>query len=381
MELRDRPARTRIEYPEQLAEEHALVLRAHPGLVERPLATIYFGGGTPSVLSPAAVGDLIRCVRARHGDSAAEITLEANPENLTRARCDAWREAGINRLSIGVQSFHERDLKRLERLHDIETIYRAVENARETGFNNLSIDLMFGLPDQTLDEWQDNLRRAAALQPEHLSFYGLTIHENTPFFDENRARRLALPGESIEAEMYLWGSSFLREHGYEHYEISNFARPERRSAHNQRYWLGEDVVGLGPGAHSLLDNQRWQNAENLDDWLRAICKRQLARSEPHLLGREEEIEETVFRRMRTAGGFSREGNNPADRLFFDWLQTPTGRAAAAQSWIDEDETSARLTTEGWLVSDALLLNMVKNIHHEERPGKKAGYATKCKSNS
>lgn len=365
MELRDRPARTRLDYPQKLGTEYGLLLAEHPELAERPPASIYFGGGTPSVLSPAAVCDLIAAIRVPHPASKPEVTLEANPENLTPARCEAWRATGVTRLSIGAQSFQERDLRRLERLHDAETIRRAVANARAAGIDNLSIDLMFGLPQQTLEEWMENLREAVALAPQHLSFYGLTIHEHTPFWEERKAGKLVLPGEEIEAEMYLRGAEYLVAHGFEHYEISNFAQPGWRSVHNQRYWRAEDVVGIGPGAHSCLGVMRWRNNDDLDAWEQAIAAQRLPRTAPERLAAREQIEEEIFRRMRTSEGFARDSPTEADRLFLAWLEGDDGQAAREQRWIAEEAGRVRLTAEGWLVSDALLLNIVgagRNSH-------------------
>lgn len=359
MELRERPARERLEYPKYLANEHALMLAATPSLATRPLESIYFGGGTPSVLSPNGVVELIAAIRARHAmGTEIEVTLEANPENLTPGRCDAWRAAGINRLSIGVQSFVERDLQRLERLHHAPTIHRAVENARVARFENISIDLMFGLPGQTLDEWKYNLQQAVALRPQHLSFYGLTIHEHTPFQTDFDAGRLKLPDEDTQAEMYLWGTEYLQREGFEHYEISNFAREDFRSVHNQRYWRGDDVIGFGPGAHSSHGKWRWQNAENLDAWRAAVRDGKLPRTVPEELSFDAWKDELLFRRLRTREGFSRDEQTPETRLFFKWLDSPSGNRAAQEGWIEESNGRARFTAEGWLRSDGLLLAMV-----------------------
>lgn len=358
MELRDRPARTRLEFPALLAREHALLLAAHPHVAERPPTSIYFGGGTPSVLRPGDVKALINSVRARHPASDPEVTLEANPENLTPARCEAWADCGIDRLSIGVQSFHARELQLLERLHEADTIARAVQNARAAGIANLSLDLMFALPGQGLAQWLNNLRHALELEPDHLSFYGLTVHEGTPFHSAQRGGLLALPDEDAQAEMYLAGCELLREAGFEHYEISNFARPGRRSIHNQLYWSADDVLGFGPGAHSNLGAMRWRNPEDLDDWEANVQADRLPRTVPEELASDVAVEEELFRRMRRCEGFRRGAPGAAHALFFRWLDSPEGQRASAQGWIARRaDGSAALTEEGWLRSDALLLRM------------------------
>lgn len=357
MELRDRPARERLDFPARLAREHRALLAAHAEMAARPIASIYFGGGTPSVLSPSAVGALIDGIRGAHPASAPETTLEANPENLTPARCEAWRAAGIDRLSIGVQSFHAKDLALLERLHAPETIARAVANARAAGIANLSLDLMFALPGQSLHGWLENLERALELAPDHLSFYGLTIHERTPFHDLARGGNLTLPDDDAQAAMYLEGCAMLRGAGFEHYEISNFARPGRRSVHNSRYWTGQDVVGIGPGAHSSLGALRWCNPDDLDAWKEAVDAGGLARSTPELLAPETERDELLFRGIRRVEGLVPSDGDSWKRLAA-WLDTAPGIQAAASGWIVREGDAVRLTEEGWLRSDAILLAVV-----------------------
>lgn len=389
MELRDRPARERLDYPQRLAAEHASLLDAHPELAVRPLATIYFGGGTPSTLSPPGVAALIALLKARHSvairgeqglqgrqgrqgpeqrqteqrqtdPDSIEVTLEANPENLTPARCAAWRAAGVTRLSIGVQSFDEADLVKLERLHGPRTIAAAVANARAAGIDNLSLDLMFALPGQTRGAWLDGLRRAVDLAPDHLSFYGLTIHEHTPFDDEARAGRLALPAEDDQAAMYLDGAALLDGAGFEHYEISNFARPGRHSRHNVRYWSRADVVGLGPGAHSSLGALRWNNPPDIDAWKGALADGRPPRTEPEVLPASAALDEALFCGLRRREGFALAGPDatPAARRFAQWLASPTGRRAVEEGWVATGGGRGWLTRAGWVRSDALLATMV-----------------------
>jgi oxygen-independent coproporphyrinogen-3 oxidase len=364
IELRERPARERLEFPSLLAREHELLLAEHPGLAQRPLDTLYFGGGTPSVLSPPGVAELLRRVRSAHPASDPEVTLEANPENLTPARCDAWRAAGVMRLSLGVQSFAARDLERLERLHAVETIERAVANARAAGFGNLSLDLMFALPGQAPADWLGNLARALELRPDHLSFYGLTIHEETPFHDESARGTLVLPDDGIQGTMYREGAALLESAGFEHYEISNFARPGFRSRHNQRYWTREDVVGLGPGAHSSLGALRWANPPDLDGWRRGITADRLARTPPEDLDRAALLGERLFCAMRRVEGFDLAGaDSDLAPVLRSWVASPVGRGALREGWCQRDPGGGRivLTREGWLRSDALLATMLDHV--------------------
>lgn len=362
LELRDRPARSRLEFPGLLAMEIALLKAQWPTLAEWPLETIYFGGGTPSALSPGSVGELIGSLKAfflQFAGIPPEVTLEANPENLTAPRARAWWNAGVNRLSIGVQSFHPRDLQRLERLHGPDTIVRAVQNSRAAGFTNLSLDLMFALPEQTVEEWLDNLHRALALEPEHLSFYGLTIHERTPFEVLAKAGKLTLPDDDIQAEMYLRGAELLESAGFEHYEISNFARPGFRSRHNQRYWTGAPVLGLGPGAHSHGRQWHWSNPEDLEGWAESVRAGQIPWQghEQDRPGQAQEI--ALFTGLRRAEGISAAEHPALHAALRRWLQKPEN--ACWRPCFREGTSALALTKEGWLLSDAIILAAANEI--------------------
>lgn len=372
IELRDRPARARLDFPAQLGRELELALDAEPGLRARSLETIYFGGGTPTTLVPAAVGELIARIRACFAPNAdvPEVTLEANPENLTEGRAAQWAAAGVTRLSIGVQSFAPEDLARLERLHRPETILDAVRHARDAGIRNISLDLMFALPGQTMAGWLANLRGALALEPEHLSFYGLTLHEGTPFWDEHRAGSLRPLDEDAQAAMYEAGAELLIAAGFEHYEISNFARPGFRSRHNQRYWMRRDVLALGPGAHGSIGALRWHNPEDLDGWARAIAEGRLARQGVERLDARQALCEALFCHLRRAEGIMRD---QAPELFR--AVAPLARRLAetpgAEGWFRIDEERIALTRAGWLVSDAL----VERLAGADEPPESAGFVT------
>lgn len=352
LELRDRPASARLDFPRLIACEYEQILAQAPELATAH-PTVYFGGGTPSTLPPKAVGELNELLSAA-GDPE-EITLEANPENLTEGRAEQWKEAGFNRLSIGVQSFHDHELTLLERLHRSEVIPRAVANARSAGFQNISLDLMFALPGQSFAQWMQNLRNAVELNPEHISFYGLTYHENTPFRQWQEAGDLKEVEEDLQAEMYLRGAEFLESEGFEHYEISNFARPGFRSRHNQRYWQRQDVLGLGPGAHSNIGRRRWQNPGDLDGWAEAIRSGRDFREEIVTLSPEEALGEQLFTALRRAEGVSAQEEAELFALCRGWLEAQDG---LADRWAASGRDRIRLTKEGWLVSDGLISRMI-----------------------
>ena len=241
------------------------------GEVQGPLHTLYIGGGTPSLLPPALVGKLLDAAQACFGIRPdAEVTLEGNPDDLTLPLLRDLRGAGINRLSIGVQSFSNATLSFLRRRHTARQACEAVENARRAGFDNLSIDLIYGLPGESLEQWRANLDAALALEPEHISAYLLSYEEGTPLETLRRRGRVQEAGEDFALACYRLLAAALRSAGYEHYEISNFARKGCRSRHNSSYWKGIPYLGCGPSAHSYDGRNRQWNTPNLELYLREV---------------------------------------------------------------------------------------------------------------
>lgn len=245
--------------------------------------TVYFGGGTPSALEPDDYARILAALRENLSISGdARIFFEANPEDVTPGSVRAWRETGVHMLSLGIQSFDPEALRFLGRRHGPEEARRSVELARAAGFHTVSIDLIYGLPDQTPADWRRTLSAAVELQPDHLSCYQLTIHEGTPFgFQLARGRMSELP-EHAQAELFLLTHRFLADHGIPGYEVSNFARsPGHRSLHNQKYWNHTPYLGLGPSAHSFSGQRRWWNEKKLQPYESRIAagERPLAGSE------------------------------------------------------------------------------------------------------
>jgi oxygen-independent coproporphyrinogen III oxidase len=235
--------------------------------------TIYFGGGTPSLLEPEEIARIIKTCED-HFDVAPdrEVTLEANPETVTTARLEGFRRAGVNRLSFGVQSFRDDELRRLSRLHGAERARAALREARAAGFDNVSLDLMMWLPGQKVDAWLESVDEAAALQPEHLSLYLLEVYPNAPLRDEMaRAQWSQAPDEDAET-MYVTAMERLEAAGYEQYEISNVARPGRRSRHNMKYWTDGEWLGFGCGAHSTRDGVRWKNVSSTEEYVDRVTQ-------------------------------------------------------------------------------------------------------------
>jgi oxygen-independent coproporphyrinogen-3 oxidase len=245
-------------------------LWAEQGMVGR-VETLYFGGGTPSLLSVADAARLIDGLRGLFdvgGD--AEVTLEANPESVDEAHLRALRELGVNRLSLGVQSFDDADLRFLGRIHDAARAEAAYRAAREAGFDSVSIDLIFGLLGQTVARWRKSLERAAELGPDHLSLYALTVEEGTPLEHRIAMGGCPEPDADAQADMYVWSVERLATAGYEQYEISNWALPGHRCRHNLTYWRAEPYLGLGAGAHSYVDGRRLANVRPPVEYIRLV---------------------------------------------------------------------------------------------------------------
>lgn len=270
-------------------------------------ATIYVGGGTPTVLLPSDLALLVQRASAQAGaEQWLEVTVEANPGTVSTAGLAELRAAGANRLSLGAQSFDAGLLQVLGRIHTAHDIAASVRSAREAGFANINLDLMFALPGQTLPQWQDTVERALRLAPEHISCYSLIVEDGTPFGALQASGKLNLPAEDDEVAMYEWAMERLARAGYQHYEISSFARPGYRCRHNELYWRNEWYLGLGPGAHSHWAGERFANEP-----LPATYCRMLAQGQPpvvtrHQLSLAEQMDETLMMSMRLLEGITEE---------------------------------------------------------------------------
>ena len=251
MEVEETEAETIIRYVNALCRE---IEGCKKILRERDFSaeSIFIGGGTPSLLNKDQIGNILDTCRVVFGSKAEEITIEANPSTITLQSLEGYRESGINRLSLGCQSFDDEELKKIGRVYKGEDIYKSFELAKEAGFKNISIDLIFGIPGQDLESFRSSLGQALSLGPRHFSLYNLSIEESTHFQYLFKRGELVLPGEDEQVAMYECGIKTLSEKGYEHYEISNFARQGERCRHNVNYWRGGEYLGFGAGAHSFL---------------------------------------------------------------------------------------------------------------------------------
>ena len=291
--------------PKEQADYVQALLREIQAVEEgegRSVSSIFIGGGTPSVLDERLLGDILKEIRNRFKmEEDAEITIEVNPGTANIGKLQAYREMGINRLSIGLQSPQDRELKILGRIHNYEQFLETYQEARTVGFDNINIDLMSAIPDQTYEGWAKNLRTAAELEPEHISAYSLIVEEGTPF----AARKLNLPDEDTEYNMYEATAQILKEYGFEQYEISNYARKGRECRHNVGYWTRQDYLGFGLGASSLYGKERFANTADMKKYLENSRNPEKIREKEPSLTREDEMAEFMFLGLRMTKGISK----------------------------------------------------------------------------
>ena len=341
---------TKARYVDALCRE--IAARAEPAA---RVPTVFFGGGTPTQIPAEDLVRILATVRAHYAvDADAEISTEANPADADAAYLRTLREAGFNRLSFGVQTFNDRLLKTIDRVHSAHDARAAVATARAAGFDNLSIDLMFGLPRQTLADWDQSLEAAFALRLPHLSMYGLIVEEGTPFFARRERGKLPLPSEKSEASMFARAIERAQEAGYRRYEVSNYALPGYESRHNQIYWRNEEYFGFGAGAVSYLDGVRFSAERRPSGYIETVLARGTATVWEERLTPDETMGETMMVGLRLADGvdldaFARRFGVRAEDRF---------AAAVAKSvdagLLERTPTHLRLTERGlFLASDVM----------------------------
>jgi oxygen-independent coproporphyrinogen-3 oxidase len=321
--------------------------------------TIFFGGGTPSLLTVTQITRLLNaCRRAFAVDEDAEITLEANPGTLSFEQLAGLHAAGINRLSMGAQSFDAELLKALGRIHSPAEIAQAVHDARAAGFTSINLDFMFGLPGQTMRHWQATLDQALALHPDHFSLYSLIIEEGTPFYTWTHEGRITPGDEDLCADMYEYADERLQATGYENYEISNWARPGHQSRHNLTYWQNLPYLGMGAGAHSYFAGKRFFNVLDPQQYINLLRMRQRPEAESDTIDRVQEMSETAFLALRTAQGlhlptFEERFAEPFTRFVGNRLRTveEAGLLEQENGWL-------RLSNRGRLLGNEVFLRLL-----------------------
>jgi oxygen-independent coproporphyrinogen-3 oxidase len=317
--------------------------------------TIFFGGGTPSLLDARDVqAILVACREAFDVSADAEATLEANPESAAAPLLDGVRAAGVNRLSLGVQSFRHEELQRLGRVHDPDQARRAVHAARAAGFGNLSLDLMMWLPDQTVPQWMESVDAAIGLAPEHLSLYMLELYPNAPLREAMARANWSMAPDDDAAEMYEAAMDRLGAGGFRQYEISNVARPGRESRHNLKYWTDGEWLGFGPGAHSTRAGARWKNVSATGDYVSRVGAGLPLETERRDLTADERWQEAVITGLRLRDGISVAGIAAAHGVDLDTRFGADLDRFQDAGVVERDGDRLRLTRRGMLVANEVL---------------------------
>ena len=311
------------------------------------LQTVYVGGGTPSRLGGEGIARLIELVREHTGIAAgAEVTIEANPDDVTPSNAEVWARTGVNRVSVGVQSFNDAVLAWMHRTHDSRQPGRAVEALRGVGINNYSLDVIFALPAHLQRDLRADLTQLLALEPAHVSIYGLTVEAHTPL------AHWAMRGDSVEGSEETYEEDFLLAHeqvtgaGFEHYEVSNFALPGKRSRHNSTYWTGQPYAALGPAAHSYDGTFRRWNVRGYAQWIRNLAEGKSAHEAEEQLTAENRVSEEVYLGLRTTQG-----------LMASAAELERAQPWIAAGWARADSTTLILTPTGWLRLDSLAADL------------------------
>jgi putative oxygen-independent coproporphyrinogen III oxidase len=347
------------DYLEALHKEMALAATPHA-----KADTLYIGGGTPSLLTPRQVGQIVDWAAQYFNlEAGAEMTLEVNPATATARDLQDYAAFGFNRISIGIQSFNDQNLSLLGRLHTADQALAAVKAAVASGFSNIGLDLIYGLPDQTTATWKADLMQALRLKPKHLACYMLSYEPHTPLHADRQAGRIVPLSDLRTADLFRMTHDFLGAAGYEHYEISNFAQGARwRSIHNQKYWTFLPYVGLGPSAHSARMPRRWWNHRLLDTYLGDLEQGRLPIADQEQLTEEQQMIEALYLGLRQADGIDLKTFVRDFQVDFKLYFGKALDRFAAEGWVEMDPLRCRLTVEGMLFLDRIVDELVELIN-------------------
>lgn len=339
------------EYIEALGKEIELATQKNPESF-RHIETIFLGGGTPTALSPQQLDKLLTLIRTYIPmNSVTEFTSEANPDELSVEKLQVLFDGGVNRLSMGVQSFNQGLLQKIGRTHSNEHVYETIALAKEIGFQNISIDLMYGLPGQTMVQWKDSLEKALALDLPHFSAYSLIVEPKTIFYNQYAKGKLLLPTEDLEADMYDVLMQQMELHGLQQYEISNFAKPGYHSEHNKIYWDNDEYAGFGAGAHGYLAGVRYSNHGPLKKYMETVFAGELPIVHEHEVSQAEKREEQMFLGLRKTEGVKH-------KIYEEKLKVPIVahydsvlKELVSKGLLEHDDVGVRLTRKGRFVGN------------------------------
>ncbi len=351
-----------FHFSTQRSTEAAVVKAMHAELATRAqqapwkgsrINSLYFGGGTPSFLAVADLAQLIAKAQALFSfNTAAEITLEANPDDITPEKLEAWHSIGITRLSIGLQSFDHLELQSMNRAHDASHSVQCLEWIADGPIQNYSVDFMYGMPGSTVESWTRQLDQLATYLPPHLSCYALTVEEKTVLYHNVRSGKTTLPSDEVIVAQFEALRAWASEQGYTHYELSNFAQPDKYSRHNSHYWSGQPYLGIGPGAHSFNGKKRWWNVAN------NTLYAQGAEVPSEMLTPIDLLNERLMVRLRTAKGFLWESDVPfgMDPTLLEPVQQSV-KKSEAKGLLKCSEKGFTIPPEHWMQSDAIIAEL------------------------
>jgi oxygen-independent coproporphyrinogen-3 oxidase len=326
--------------------------------VKQNISTIFIGGGTPTYLSLDYFKLLKQTLDKVTKDKEIEFTVECNPESLSAEKLEFFKEMGINRLSIGLQAWQDRLLRTLGRVHSVEKFIHVFNMAREKGFTNINIDLMFGLPGQSLSDWEETLMEVVNLDPEHISCYSLIVEEHTPFYRLDESGRLILPEEEEERRMYELAVKYLKKQGYHQYEISNFSKNNCACRHNLTYWNLHDYIGCGSGAASFINGVRYKNVEDIEKYMEGIMQSKPNYCERIVNSVEDSMEEFMFMGLRKTEGISKKDFNKRFNKNVNEVYGKTIEKFVNKGLLAVDEDRIFLTAKGVELSNQVMCEFI-----------------------
>lgn len=343
---------------EYMLDYAAALAKEIDSIKDKKIKTIFVGGGTPTYLSLAGWKILKNSIDRLDICEDLEFTVEGNPGTFTREKLAFFREMGVNRLSIGLQAFQDSILKKLGRVHTIQDFLQSFEMSRELGFHNINVDLMFGLPDQTLKQWVETLEEITKLNPEHLSCYSLIIEEGTDFYKKFQQGNLNLPDEELEREMYAQTIGFLEKEGYMQYEISNFTKDNKNCRHNLVYWEMEEYIGCGAASHSYNDGFRYRNEENVEKYIDKMNSQGSAIVEKTKNSYKDDMEEFMFMGLRKKQGIKKDEFSKKFNKDIHSVYSAIINKYVSTGFMIENEESIFLTYEGIELSNTIMADFL-----------------------
>lgn len=328
---------------------------------ERELISIYFGGGTPSLMEPEYIFEIIESVKKKFGViTDAEITLETNPGTVSIDKLKLFKQAGINRISIGIQSFDNSDLKFLTRIHDADTAIKTVYTAANAGFGNISLDLIFNLPGQTKEKWQKNLKQAIQLPVKHISAYSLILERGTILNKMVLDGKVKIQDEDYDAELYEMTIDFLTSNGFYQYEVSNFAKHGFECIHNNAYWHYTDYFGFGTSAHSFIDGERWWNFSSLKMYIDKVNKYGSAVAGSEIITDDKAINEYVMLELRSSGLNFEKFENRFGIQIQEWMKSKYAyfEVLKNKKFVTIENNIVKMTSNGYAICDEILKDLL-----------------------